>query len=46
MGSDLLGNTPIAVVLAVLESVMTLEKGLGHINGSNFTAAPAPKGRG
>jgi hypothetical protein len=46
MGSDLLGNAPIAVVLAVLESVRTLEKGLGHIDGSNFTAAADPMGRG
>jgi hypothetical protein len=46
MGSDLLGNATITVFLAVLESVMTPEKRLGHIYGSNFTAATDPMGRG
>jgi hypothetical protein len=46
MRSHLLSDTPVAVIFAVLESVVTLQKWFGHINGPDDTAAQGQLGRG
>lgn len=45
-GAHFFSDAPVAVVLAVFESAMTLQKRLGHINGSNFTVMRSPMKRG
>lgn len=45
VGADFFSDAPVVVVLAVFESAMTLEKRLGHINGSKFTPVRRPMGR-
>ena len=44
--AHLFSDAPITVIFAVLESVMTLEKRFGHINGSDFTPAQVQLGSG
>lgn len=42
MASHFFSDAPVAVVLAVFEAAMTLQKRLGHINGSSCTAGRSP----
>jgi len=44
--ADLFDDAPVAMVLAVFEAVMRLEKGLAHFDAGQFTSAPRWVGRG
>ena len=45
-GAHLLGDAPIAMIFPVLESMMTMQKWLGHNNGRHLTAIGVSGGRG